>query len=202
MDNSNFKNSQFKMTYQEAKEKAEQIKSFYISLIFYLIVNAGLVYIWYEYSSHSIQWFWFPIVGWGLGLLFKALNIYDINVVFGKQWKEQKIKQYLAEEEFDKSYNYSEDQAYEKAKKKVDSIKGFYSHLFVYLLVNIFIVTTLVWNTNINWYSFSALSTPIFWGIGLASHGIGVFGRDIIFGKKWEDQKIKDLMEKEQQGFK
>ncbi len=32
------------------------------------------------------------------------------------------------------------DEKYEKAKKRVEEIKGFYSHLFVYIAVNIVLV--------------------------------------------------------------
>jgi hypothetical protein len=202
MDNSNLKSKQKEGAYSRAKEKVQELKSFYFSLIFYVIVNLGLVYIWSEYSSHSVQWFWFPIIGWGIGLVFKAINAYELNVVFGKQWEQKQIQKYLGSENTLEQSQITNDNAYQNAKKKVDSIRGFYSHFAVYLVVNAFIVSTIVSTTRIDLLSFSALSTPIFWGIGLLAHGLGVFGSDFIFGQDWEDRKIKQLMDTEYNDIK
>ncbi|MFK5958924.1 MAG: 2TM domain-containing protein [Lutibacter sp.] len=95
--------------------------------------------------------------------------------------------------------NYTEEQKYLRAKKKVKSIKGFYVHFMVYLLVNAFILLSRAlsdggWEVFWEWQSYN---TPIFWGIGLAFHAFGVFGMDIILGKNWEDNKIKELMNKD-----
>ena len=38
----------------------------------------------------------------------------------------------------------------------------------------------------------------VFWGIGVLFHWIGVFEIVSFVGKDWEDKKIKELMEKEQ----
>jgi hypothetical protein len=202
MDNSNLKSKQKEGAYSRAKEKVQELKSLYFSLIFYVIVNSGLIYIWYEYSSHSVQWFWFPIIGWGIGLVFKAINAYDLNVLFGKQWEQKQIQKYLGSENTLEQSQIINDNAYQKAKKKVDSIRGFYSHFAVYLIVNAFIVSTIVSTTKIELLSFSALSTPIFWGIGLLAHGLSVFGSDLLFGKDWEDRKIKRLMDTEYNDIK
>lgn len=202
MYNSNLKNQETKAAYLRAKEKAQELKSFYFSLIFYVIVNSGLVYIWYEFSSHSVQWFWFPIVGWGIGLLFKAMNVFEFNILFGKNWEQQQIKKYLRKDNITEALQNQDDSVYQRAKKRVDSIRGFYSHLAVYLIVNAFIVSTIVSTTNVDIYSFSALSTPIFWGIGLFSHGLAVFGVDFMFGKDWEERKVKQFMDTEYKEFK
>lgn len=194
MNNSDFKNSK---AYQKAKKRVDELKSFYFSLIFYLIVNSGLIYVWYNYSGTSFQWFWFPIVGWGFGLLMKALYVYDVDIFFSKQWEERKIKTYLDNKTTLDNSGIENQDTRLRAKKKVDSIKGFYSHLTVYLLVNTFIVSIIVWNTGIELFSFSALATPFFWGIGLVSHALGVFGEDLFFGKDWEQRKINELMESE-----
>ncbi|VAW22464.1 hypothetical protein MNBD_BACTEROID04-389, partial [hydrothermal vent metagenome] len=37
-------------------------------------------------------------------------------------------------------------------------------------------------------------STMIFWGIGLAFHAFSVFGMDFILGKKWEERKIEEII--------
>ncbi len=92
--------------------------------------------------------------------------------------------------------NFTEEQKYIRAKKKVKSIKGFYVHLTVYLLVNGFLLLSQAlsdggWKIFWEWQSYS---TMIFWGIGLAFHAFSVFGMDFILGKKWEERKIEEIM--------
>lgn len=197
MKNSKFKTQDNLSAYQKAKEDVQTLKSFYFSLISYVIVNIVIFYVWYAYSGAQFQWFWFPIIGWGIGIAVKALYVYDVNFIYGKQWEKQKIQEIMMNENHEQTSDEEVNQAYAEAKKKVDSIKGFYSHFLVYILVNTFIVATIVWDTNIEILSFEALSTPIFWGIGLAAHALGVFGEDLFFGKDWEERKIKKLMDAE-----
>lgn len=91
-----------------------------------------------------------------------------------------------------------ENQNYRAAQKRVKDIKGFYIHLLVYLFVNgasILIISNLQQNDSFNLQISNY--TPFFWGIGLAAHWARVFGPGFILGKKWEEQKIKELMEKD-----
>jgi hypothetical protein len=88
---------------------------------------------------------------------------------------------------------------YEIAAKKVKKIKGFYSHLAVYIIINtlLLIGNYQFWNKEGAFFSWDNLSTAFFWGIGLAAHGVSVFGFHLMFGKDWEERKIKELMEKD-----
>lgn len=96
--------------------------------------------------------------------------------------------------------NFNPDSKYELAYKQVKRIKGFYVHALVYAFVNIFLLVTsyynFSWRSSI-FFGWENFSTPIFWGIGLAAHGLSVFGRDLIFGSDWEEKKIKELMDKD-----
>ncbi|WP_449400032.1 2TM domain-containing protein [Chryseobacterium wanjuense] len=40
-------------------------------------------------------------------------------------------------------------------------------------------------------------SLPLFWGIGVIGYGMSVFLPGFVLGNKWEEKKIKELMEKE-----
>ncbi|MCF6222363.1 MAG: 2TM domain-containing protein [Flavobacteriaceae bacterium] len=95
--------------------------------------------------------------------------------------------------------NYLEEERYIKAQKKVKEIKGFYWHLFWYLAVNIFILAMIYKNLDANesLFEYGHFTTPFFWGIGLFFHWIGVFGRNIVFSKDWEDRKVKEFMDKD-----
>ncbi|MEZ4875911.1 MAG: 2TM domain-containing protein [Flavobacteriaceae bacterium] len=95
---------------------------------------------------------------------------------------------------------------YERAQKKVKEIKGFYTHLTVYILVNLFLLLAQLGlfsgTFRMGMPGWGYFTTPFFWGIGLFFHGLHVFKDSIPVLKAWEDRKIKEFMEKEEQEFK
>lgn len=98
---------------------------------------------------------------------------------------------------------------YLKAKKRVDEIKGFYIHLIVYVLVNIFISTTIIIGNLDSGDSlgdilsgFGVYSVWIFWGIGIFFHALGVLNTNPLLGKKWEQRKLKKFLEEDKEQFK
>ncbi len=96
--------------------------------------------------------------------------------------------------------NSNPDERYEFAYKRVKRIKGFYVHALVYVLVNAFIIISSFNRSEIGsevFLRFETFSTTLFWGIGLLAHGLSVFGRNIFFGDNWEQNKIKEFMEKD-----
>ena len=101
--------------------------------------------------------------------------------------------------------DFTQEQSYIRAKKRVKAIKGFYVHFIVYVLVNIFISGIIIfglmqsdYSLNSAFSNFGVYSTWVFWGIGIFFHWLGVFGfKSIGFGSDWEEKKIKELMEKE-----
>lgn len=88
-----------------------------------------------------------------------------------------------------------EDKRYKKARKKVEELKGFYIHLFIYILVNLgMFIVNIVTTPRELWFYW-----PLFgWGIGILAHAMSVFGIRGLFGKEWEERKIKQIMEKEE----
>lgn len=88
---------------------------------------------------------------------------------------------------------------YERAKKRVRSISGFYKHLAAYVIINAFLITLsyVRLDPGENFWSFGTFSTAFFWGIGLAFHVFSVFYNNVFFGKEWEDRKIKEYMDKD-----
>jgi len=86
----------------------------------------------------------------------------------------------------------SKDTDREKAKK----LKGFYANLTAYLLV----IPFLAWINHITSPDFTWVIFPIIgWGIGLAVHGMEVYNYHPFLGKDWEDKKMKEFMDKENQ---
>ena len=96
--------------------------------------------------------------------------------------------------------DFEREDAYLRAQKKVKSLVGFYWHLASYVFVNIFIIILIVMNGGKFW-SFGTFATAFFWGIGLFFHFLGVFGPDFIFGKDWEQRKIKEYMDKDRENY-
>ena len=90
---------------------------------------------------------------------------------------------------------------YQQALKRVKRIKGFYTHLMVYVVINIAIIFSKInFTNNGNWnFELRDLSTAFFWGIGLLAHALSVFMPTMLMGKDWEERKIKELMEKGKQ---
>src|SRR6478672_4561842 len=83
--------------YKKAKEKARKIRGFYVSLAMYCIVIPILIFVNLKYSP-DFYWFIFSMIGWGIGLLFHGMEVFDWNPLFGKNWEERKIKELLDKE--------------------------------------------------------------------------------------------------------
>ena len=90
--------SEFDDRYIRAKKHVEEVKEFYYSLISYCLVIPFLIFINYK-TSWNFQWFWFPMFGWGIGLLFHAYRVYVNDGMLGKNWEQRKIEEYMREEE-------------------------------------------------------------------------------------------------------
>ena len=90
---------------------------------------------------------------------------------------------------------------YQQALKRVKRIKGFYSHLMVYIVINTMLLIVKYKNLDMgeNFWRWQTFNTVFFWGIGLVAHGLSVFLPSFMMGKDWEERKIKELMEKEKQ---
>jgi hypothetical protein len=90
----------------------------------------------------------------------------------------------------------------ERARKKVKSIKGFYKHLTVYIIINaaLIILKAVQLEPDEPFFHWGTFSTAFFWGIGLLFHGFGVFGTDMFLGSGWEERKIKEYMDRNPDG--
>jgi len=80
------------LAYKRAKDKVEQLRGFYGNLISYCTVIPILILI--NLNTSNFQWFWFPMLGWGMGLTFHALETFG----YSKSWEERKINEFMNEE--------------------------------------------------------------------------------------------------------
>lgn len=80
--------------YRRAKERVEQLKGFYIHLFFYIIINAGLFLINLIFSRDQ-WWFYWPLLGWGIGIAAHALAVFGLGGFLSKEWEERQIKKIM-----------------------------------------------------------------------------------------------------------
>lgn len=85
--------------YLKAKERVEEIKKFYTSLVSYVIVISLLAAINYYLDQWQYMWFLWAAFGWGIGLIFRAAKTFGLNPFFGRDWEERKIKEFMREDE-------------------------------------------------------------------------------------------------------
>lgn len=99
------KTSDRETKYLKAKERVENIKKFWTSLIFYLVFIAFLGALNYYTNGWSYMWFLWAAFGWGIGLVFQAAKAFRWNPVFGKDWEERKMKEFMEKEENENRWN-------------------------------------------------------------------------------------------------
>ena len=94
---------------------------------------------------------------------------------------------------------------FEQAKKQVNALKRFYSHLTLFILGSLVLLSLksniVQWvlerseNTNpefLKWVDWNILAIPIIWGAVIVVRGYYVFGYPLI--KKWEAQQMKKYL--------
>jgi hypothetical protein len=97
--------------------------------------------------------------------------------------------------------DFTKEQRYILAKKRVEKVSKFYKHLAVYVVVNIFLTAIfIVGDLNdgdtfkeavFNYHNYKIW---FFWGLGILYQALNVLGVNMIFNKSWEERKIKEFM--------
>lgn len=91
------------LNYYKAKKRVERIKGFYGHLVSFIVINLVLYVVnlvtypndfWFDY------WFYWQLLIWGVGLVFHGIIVFYSLPFFGKDWEERKVKQFMAEEEY------------------------------------------------------------------------------------------------------
>ena len=85
-------------TITSEEEKAliyvRDIKGFYTHLIIYLVVVGALFALNIIRGANHLWAVW-PAVGWGIGVLFHALNVYEVFNLFGPAWEKRQVEKRL-----------------------------------------------------------------------------------------------------------
>ncbi len=90
--------------YLRAKERVEVLKKFYGNVFSYIVFISVLAAINYWVNEWSYMWFLWAAFGWGIGIVFHAINTFNLNPFFGKDWENRKIKELMQEDENQKRW--------------------------------------------------------------------------------------------------
>jgi hypothetical protein len=85
--------------YFRAREKVDNIKKFYTSLLSYTVFIVMLGALNYWIDEWRYPWFLWAAFGWGIGLVFQAVKAFSFNPFFGRDWENRKIKELMQEDE-------------------------------------------------------------------------------------------------------
>ncbi len=78
--------------YKAAVERAEMLQGYYIHLLVYAVVNAGLFLInLITKGDGGSWWFYWPLAGWGIGLAVHT--VVTFGGVFSEGWKVRKAEE-------------------------------------------------------------------------------------------------------------
>ncbi|MDX1414694.1 MAG: 2TM domain-containing protein [Candidatus Promineifilaceae bacterium] len=87
---------------------------------------------------------------------------------------------------------YKEEIKYQRAKERVETLRGFYIHLTVYVIVNLFLFLLNIFvSPDTLWFYWPLLG----WGIAIVLHAVSVFGSGRMSSANWEEKKIREIME-------
>lgn len=94
----NHKKEQEQERYLRVAEKVKKMKEFYSHLTVFIIIMPFIIFINLKLTP-QFQWFWFSLLGWGIGLGSHAFQTFDGYKIFlGKDWEQKKIEEILRKE--------------------------------------------------------------------------------------------------------
>ena len=75
-------------------EEAEARAGFKRHVLSYVLVNLFFIGVWYFSGGGKLEHFWpaWSMFGWGIGLLFHYLGVYQRNLFFSAQREFEKLK--------------------------------------------------------------------------------------------------------------
>ena len=80
-----------------------------------------------------------------------------------------------------------------RARERLDQIRGFYAHLFIFAAVLVLLFAVDATTGNTWWVQWVFLG----WGIGVLAHAFAVFGSTPKFIQRWQERKIREYMDEQ-----
>ena len=85
--------------YERAHARVQVIKGFYVHAMAFVVVNVALLAL--NALVGGVWWFYWPLIGWGIGLGAHALGVFgfsDGGGPLGRDWEERKIRELVDKE--------------------------------------------------------------------------------------------------------
>lgn len=79
---------------RQAIEYVRDIKGFYTHALTYMVLITGLILL-NVFISPGRWWVLFAAIGWGIGLLVHALNVFEVFDFFGPEWEKKQVEKRL-----------------------------------------------------------------------------------------------------------
>ena len=99
---------------------------------------------------------------------------------------------------------FTEEQKYILARKRVEKISKFYKHLGTYVIVNVFLSAIFIAGDMNDGDTFNEAVLDyhnykiwFYWGIGIVFQALNTFGQHLFLNKDWEELKIKKYLEEQ-----
>ena len=86
--------------YLKAQKKVEDLKGFYGNLTSYIVVNIGLLILNLVTSPNHL-WFFYPLMGWGIGVAIHGMSVFNYMPFLNRDWEEKKIQELMNKEKTD-----------------------------------------------------------------------------------------------------
>ncbi len=75
----------------QIRERVLKLQAYYNHILWYIFINGFLAGFNY-YTQPDKLWFYYPLAGWGIGLLFHTLKVYNIQIFFSSRWVNKTIR--------------------------------------------------------------------------------------------------------------
>lgn len=88
-----------------------------------------------------------------------------------------------------------------KACNRVEQLKKFYLRLGVYLTVNIFLLVVWLYDPYVadNFWIPTSFFTTVVAGLFILANAVNLYGQQLILPSAWEERKMNEIIEKENQ---
>lgn len=80
--------------FEAAKKKAAAEAGFFRHLVTYLVVNL-FFFLLNWLTGRGEWWFYWPLLGWGIGLFWHGMGVFAFGDLFGKGWEERRAKKIM-----------------------------------------------------------------------------------------------------------
>lgn len=81
---------------KEARRRARALREFYAHLTVYVIMN--VLFFTIDVLTPGKMWFYWPLIGWGIGIAFHGVSVFASSRLFGEEWEERKFQEYRSSE--------------------------------------------------------------------------------------------------------